>query len=430
MNGKTDAPARIGIEIGMRRREGLRFLCGRIAKAVDIVVAVAFAVIEAKQCAQCKILLQGEPRLAGQVFTGDKTFGPVHIARDHPGRVHYRLVEALAGFRGYAAIAEPESRRPSVIGIVRLVDNEVATTESAERRPLGNIARQRLLDILQPARDGCERAVALQSVNQHFKGAQVGVLLVAVERDAVMVRQRRKLAANPDQSRGVRFRVAAELELEVTRARICAWIGNTAFALDLVLKADGMTDRDTPGPVLVGKPKKAADIAFTEIRRQALVDAGDVLGHPVEETGVDAAQQCVEDRLVNLGGAIGRSERRNVLLGAGRHLRADARGMQLERGQETGLRKIQPPRDLKRPSQAIDRLRRRELGPLVEPFWHQQLGTGADRNSPALDLDLGTHEELRCRVKRDRAEAERPRETHGTFEERYISQLQAQRHGP
>lgn len=174
--------------------------------------------------------------------------------------------------------------------------------------------------------------------------------------------------------------------------------------------------------------EKLRDIRFLQVRRQPRIDAGNVAGHPVEKVGLGGAEQRIEDRLVDFRGAISRRKRWNIFLCTSRDLGTDARGMQIERGQESSPREIKAPRNLQRAPQAVDRLRRRQLRPLVEPFWHQQLGAGADRNAPALDLDLDPHEQLRRRVDRDRAEAERPREMHGTFEESDVSQLQARRH--
>jgi hypothetical protein len=103
--------------------------------------------------------------------------------------------------------------------------------------------------------------------------------------------------------------------------------------------------------------------------------------------------------------------------------------MQIECRLESGARQIEAARDLQRAAQAVDRLCWREFRSLVKPLRHQHFGTGANRNAPALDLDLGPHEQLRRRVDRDRAEAERPRELHGAFEEGDVSQLQAVGHG-
>jgi hypothetical protein len=59
--------------------------------------------------------------------------------------------------------------------------------------------------------------------------------------------------------------------------------------------------------------------------------------------------------------------------------------------------------------------------PLVEPFWHQELGAGAHSLAFAFNLDLDPHERLRRRVDDHRAEAERPGELHRSFEKRDIA---------
>ena len=143
------------------------------------------------------------------------------------------------------------------------------------------------------------------------------------------------------------------------------------------------------------------------------------------------AQQRIEDRLVDLRRAVGRSERRNILLRASLDLRPDAGGMQAERGLE--IRSA--------PDRARARSRasaassstvcvRRQMRPLVEPFRHQQLGAGADgRPLPSTSISTRTNS-LRRRVDGDRAKAERPGEMHRAFEEGDVAHGQAGRHGP
>lgn len=72
MNTEPDALPGIGVEIGMRMGESLRLSGGRLAKAVDIVMAVAFGMGDAEEGAEGEVLLHGEPGLAGEVFTGDE----------------------------------------------------------------------------------------------------------------------------------------------------------------------------------------------------------------------------------------------------------------------------------------------------------------------------------------------------------------------
>ena len=61
------------IEIGMRERESLRFSGRRLAKSVDIVMAVALRMGDADEGAEREILLHRQSRLASQVLAGDKT---------------------------------------------------------------------------------------------------------------------------------------------------------------------------------------------------------------------------------------------------------------------------------------------------------------------------------------------------------------------
>ena len=60
------------VEIGMRGHEGLRFRGRRLAKAVDIVMAVAFGMGDADERAEREILLHGEAGLAGQVLAASR----------------------------------------------------------------------------------------------------------------------------------------------------------------------------------------------------------------------------------------------------------------------------------------------------------------------------------------------------------------------
>ncbi len=52
----------------MRREKSLRLRCGRVGKAVDIMVAVALGVGDADQCAKREVLLHAEAGLTGQVL--------------------------------------------------------------------------------------------------------------------------------------------------------------------------------------------------------------------------------------------------------------------------------------------------------------------------------------------------------------------------
>ena len=134
MDREPDLVAVAGIEIGMRCEKRLRFGGRRVAKAVDIMVAVTLGMGDADQRAEREILLHRQSRLAGQILAGDEAFFAASAPFGRTGRVDHRLVDALAGFRGDAAIAERPRDRERVIGIVGLVDDEVAPRQRAERR--------------------------------------------------------------------------------------------------------------------------------------------------------------------------------------------------------------------------------------------------------------------------------------------------------
>src|SRR5438094_9809054 len=74
MTAEPDALAGVGVEIGMGNSEGLGFRGGRIAKAVDIVMAVAFGVRDSDEGTERKVLLHGKARLAGQILACHKEF--------------------------------------------------------------------------------------------------------------------------------------------------------------------------------------------------------------------------------------------------------------------------------------------------------------------------------------------------------------------
>src|SRR5690242_8933958 len=72
VNGEPDALPGIGIEIGMRGSEGRSFRGGRVAKTVDIVMAVALGMGDADEGTEREILLRGKAGLAGQVLAGNE----------------------------------------------------------------------------------------------------------------------------------------------------------------------------------------------------------------------------------------------------------------------------------------------------------------------------------------------------------------------
>ena len=82
MNREADALPGVGIEIGMRGGEGLRFGGRRLAKTVDVMMAVALGVGDADEGAEREVLLHSETGLAGEVSPVTKNLSPsaLHFA--------------------------------------------------------------------------------------------------------------------------------------------------------------------------------------------------------------------------------------------------------------------------------------------------------------------------------------------------------------
>ena len=83
-----------------------------------------------------------------------------------------------------------------------------------------------------------------------------------------------------------------------------------------------MPDRDAIEPP--ASRQKLRDVVIRKIRRQPRIDAGDIRRHAVEEIDARAAQQRIQDRLVDLGRPVSRRQRRDIFLRAGLDLRRDA----------------------------------------------------------------------------------------------------------
>jgi len=166
-----------------------------------------------------------------------------------------------------------------------------------------------------------KRAVAIEALDQRAQPRQIGILLVGVQRDAVVVRQRRKFASNAGQARGVSFGIAVELELEIAGAGVLVGIDDAAGALDPIIEADRMPDRNAIEPTT--SRQKLLDVIVRKIRRQLCIDPRDIPDHALEEIDPDTTQQRVQDRLVDLRRPVGGGKRRNVLLRASLDLRRD-----------------------------------------------------------------------------------------------------------
>ncbi len=102
-------------------------------------------------------------------------------------------------------------------------------------------------------------------------------MLVGIQRDAVVMRQRGEFFADAGQARCIRIGIAVEFELEIAGAGIFACIGDAAGALDPVIEADGMPDRDTLEPP--APRQKLRDVVVRKIRRQPRIDACDISRH-------------------------------------------------------------------------------------------------------------------------------------------------------
>src|ERR1700694_5467252 len=98
MDRQPDAVAVADVEIWMRCKKSLRLGGGRVAKAVDIMVAVALGVDDADQRTEREVLLHAEPGLTGQVLTGDEESFIVPAPSGRSRGVDDRLVDPLAGF--------------------------------------------------------------------------------------------------------------------------------------------------------------------------------------------------------------------------------------------------------------------------------------------------------------------------------------------
>src|SRR6478735_9707722 len=107
MDREADFVAVATIEIGMGGKKGFRLGRRRVAKTVDIMMAVALGVGDAEQRAKRQILLHAKAGLAGQILAGDESLVTFGAPFGGAGGVDDGFVDALAGFRRDAAIAEP-----------------------------------------------------------------------------------------------------------------------------------------------------------------------------------------------------------------------------------------------------------------------------------------------------------------------------------
>src|SRR5712675_3136983 len=104
MNREANLVGVADIEIGVGGKEGFRLGRRRVAKTVDIMMAVALGMRNPDQRAKREILLHAKACLAGQILTGDEGLVTLGAPFGGAGRVDDGLVDALAGFCRDAAI--------------------------------------------------------------------------------------------------------------------------------------------------------------------------------------------------------------------------------------------------------------------------------------------------------------------------------------
>ena len=163
-------------------------------------------------------------------------------------------------------------------------------------------------------------------------------------------------------------------------------VGDAARALDPIVETHGMPDRNAIEPP--APPEELRDVFVPQIRRQTRIDPGDIAVHAVKEIHADAAQQRIQDRLVDFRRSKGGGERRDVFVRAGFGLCRQATGVQGECGLEVPMAQIQLARDHQRAPQFGYGLLQRKLRTLVEPFRHHHFGAGANRRSLAVSFSV------------------------------------------
>src|SRR5215212_2599527 len=88
MDRQPDVVAVTNVEIGMRRHESLRLGDGRLAKAIDVMVAVTLGMGDPDQGTKCKVLLHRKTGLTGEVLAGDEEFFTARAPLRRARRVH------------------------------------------------------------------------------------------------------------------------------------------------------------------------------------------------------------------------------------------------------------------------------------------------------------------------------------------------------
>src|SRR3954469_6487273 len=162
MDRKPNLAVFTHIEIRMRCQKRFRLGLGCVAETVHIMMSVSFGMGNADQGAKRQVLLHGKPGLTGQVLAGDEEIIALRAPLGRPGGIDDRLVDALTRFRRSSAITKRTRFWKRVVGIIGLVDDEVAERKRAKRRFRTDLTRHRLLDVEQFSRDWRDRAVPVE----------------------------------------------------------------------------------------------------------------------------------------------------------------------------------------------------------------------------------------------------------------------------
>src|SRR5260370_39616013 len=105
--------------------------------------------------------------------------------------------------------------------------------------------------------------IAVEPLDQRAQSREVRILLVGVQRNPVVMRQRGQLLADADQAIRVSVRIAIELQLEIPRAGGFLSVGDAALAFYPVVEPNGVPDRDALQPLASGQ--EARDLLIVQI---------------------------------------------------------------------------------------------------------------------------------------------------------------------
>ena len=179
--------SRAMIEVRMRGEERVLLRLRHARHAVDVMMPVALDMRRADQGREREILLHRDAGLRGQVLGRHEVAAGLFAVPFLDARaVDQRAVEALAGFRRDAAIAERAGARERFDVGIRLVDlDRHLVRQRLHRRRQRAVARDRLLDEDDRGLEPREARLLADAAPQRGDLADVVILLVAVERRLV-----------------------------------------------------------------------------------------------------------------------------------------------------------------------------------------------------------------------------------------------------